>query len=179
MTPSLVVKLSLPKVSQYEHISPLSPCLETRGPLVKPEKKRRFGSLTHSEEGLNNSNPTLTVRSTTKRQRLSLASSTQGNKDPIISRGQPEVWAEVNHIQRIPAQILANISLSRGNHYASHYHIIKCSTRLRMLGAAQADSQGTSTATFLTMTMNNMGTWMRKSSLHDCKITCSSLLCPC
>ena len=92
VTPSLIIKLSLPAINEHEHEMPLSPC----GEAVKPDKKRGFGFL--SEEGSENSTPTSTVRYTTKRQRLSLANSTQPNKDPLRPRGQPEVWAEVSHI---------------------------------------------------------------------------------
>ena len=96
-TPSLVVKLSLPRSIPNKPFQ-LPPCREAQAPHITTEKKRKFG-LMDSEEGLGKSTPLLTGESTTKRQRLSPAKSTHEDGDPPKPRGQPAVWAEVVHIQ--------------------------------------------------------------------------------
>ena len=105
MTPSLVVKLSLPRFVPHEPLQ-LPPCREVQAPHIKAEKKRGFEFIMDNEQVLGNSTPIFTVEPTVKRQRLSrtMPQSTQEDESPSKPRGQPEVWAEVTYIQRVPAQ---------------------------------------------------------------------------
>ena len=102
MTPSLVVKLSLPRFVQHEPIQ-LPPCPEVQ---LKAEKKRGFRSIMDNEQVLGSSTPVFAVEPAIKRQRLSrtMRQSTKEDEGPPKPRGQPEVWAEVTYIQRVPAQ---------------------------------------------------------------------------
>ena len=100
MTPRLVVKLPLPKVLPHGSI-PLPPYREVQAPHIKADKKRGYGFLSDSEENSDKSMPVLTGETTIKRQRISktVSQSTQEDTDLPKPRGQPEVWAEVTHIQ--------------------------------------------------------------------------------
>ena len=99
MTPSLVIKLPLPRSLQHEP-SGLPPCRKVEAPHINP-KKRGFGVAIDSEEGSEKSISLLTAEPMIKRQRLALkktAQSTQVDNGLPEPRGQPEVWAEVIHI---------------------------------------------------------------------------------
>ena len=99
MTPSLIVKLSLPRFVPHEPLE-LPPCREVQTPHIKTEKKRGFGSTMDNEQGLGEFTPLLDAEPIRKRQRLSarIPQSTQEAKGPPKPRGQPEVWAEVAHV---------------------------------------------------------------------------------
>ena len=110
MTPSLIVKLPSPRFAPHESLQ-FPPCREVQIPQINAEKKRGFGSLTDNEQGFDKSTPVFAGEPTKKRQRLSptMPQSTQEDEGHRMPRGHPEVWAEVNHIQQVFAQILANI----------------------------------------------------------------------
>ena len=112
MTPSLIVKLPSPRFAPHESLQ-FPPCREVQIPHINAEKKRGFGSLTDDEQGVDKSSPVFVEEPTKKRQRLSptMPQSTQEAEGHPKPRGQPEVWAEVNHIQQVTTQTLANASL--------------------------------------------------------------------
>ena len=99
-SPSFVIKLSLPRIVQHEPVLP-PPCREAESPYIKADKKREFGCLLDGGEGSDQSTPILTGEPATKRQRLALRMNpaTQENGGPGKPAGQPDVWAEVIHIQ--------------------------------------------------------------------------------
>lgn len=151
MSPSLIIKLSLPSILQHEAVQ-LPPCREVQAPHINPVEKRGFGVAIDSEEGPEKSTPLLTREPAIKRQRRAPRTprtplSTQENKCLFKPRGQPEVWAEVIHVQQVSARIFADILDSHATHCATRFRITILPTRLRMLGAAQAGLQAMSTAT--------------------------------
>ena len=110
LTPSLIIKLPSPRFAPHKQLQ-FPPCRDVQFPNINAEKKRGFGSLMDNEQGSDKSTPVLAAEPTKKRQRLSptMPQSTHEDEGHPMPRGQPEVWAEVNHIQHVFVQTLANI----------------------------------------------------------------------
>ena len=109
MTPSLVIKLPSPRFAPHDPFQ-FPPYREVQIPHINAEKKRGITSLTDNAQVFDKSEPVLAAEPTKKRQRLSptMPQSTQEDEGHPKPRGQPEVWAEVNDIQQVSAETLAN-----------------------------------------------------------------------